>query len=66
MAQAAQFTDFEDFPVSTGMSRISTGKRARAAFDDLLLDDGFDQIGDLDFDAPGGDFYRRADAFPQE
>lgn len=66
MTQAAQFANAEWFVRPTRRNSFSTAEKLHGFFDDMLLDDGFDQIGRLDHDGPEFDMYRELNALPRE
>lgn len=66
MTQAVQFADARKFSQTSRGNRVSAGRELRSFFEDLLLDDGFDQIGRLDSDGAEFDMYRELDALPRK
>lgn len=66
MTQAAQFANAGKFSQSSRKDRASARPELRIFFEDLLLDDGFDQIGRLDYDGPEFGMYRELNALPRE
>jgi len=66
MTQAAQFANAERFVRPTRGNGFSAVEKLHGFFDDMFLDDGFDQIGRLDHDGPEFDMYRELDALPRE
>lgn len=66
MTQAVQFANAGKFSQPSRKIRFSAGGELHSFFEDLLLDDGFDQIGRLDYDGPEFDMYRELHALPRE
>jgi hypothetical protein len=66
MTQAVQFATAGKFNQSSRKKHFSADPELHSLFEDLLLDDGFDKIGRLDYDGPEFDMYRELHALPRE
>jgi hypothetical protein len=66
MARATQFANAEKLTQSGRKTRFSSSKDFNSLLEDLLLDDGFDQIGRLDYGGAEFDIYRELKALPRE
>ncbi len=66
MTQAGRFATARMGNQSSREKSFSAGPELHSLFEELLLDDGFDQIGRLDHDGPEFDTYRERNALPLE